>query len=268
MVAKFLAIAAACALLPVLCAGSRWHLAKEGGPAPAEVAGEGCDALIERYAAPPVRSSPPRQMPTELVPGYTMDGRIEVGDFFVDDTIGGKGSHYKYRRQDIDHMVKAAGSALQQRGRGGRKNEAWVVEALSGVQGHVEGAAALVFGSMEPWYEAMLVAAGAATVTTAEYNQLTYDHPQVTTVLPSELPAKLPESGGFDIALSISSFDHDGLGRYSDPLGPNNDLRAMKTARCFLKPGGIMLLTIPIGPDAVVWNLHRRYGKHRCDQMM
>ena len=24
---------------------------------------------------------------------------------------------------------------------------------------------------------------------------------------------------------------------------------------------GLLLLTVPIGPDVVVWNLHRRYGK-------
>jgi hypothetical protein len=65
------------------------------------------------------------------------------------------------------------------------------------------------------------------------------------------------------VALSISSFDHDGLGRYGDPLGPDNDLRAMRAARCLLRRQGVLLLTLPVGPDAVVWNLHRRYGALR-----
>jgi hypothetical protein len=232
------------------------------------VAGESCEVLIERYAAPPVRKPPPRDMPEELVAGFTMDSRIELGEFFVDDTIGGKGSHYKYPRHDIDYMVGAAKKTLSSGGRGGRKNERWVVEALHTHTEAIKGANALVFGSMEPWYEAMLLAAGAASVTTVEYNQLTYDHPDITTVLPSELPAQMP-SGGFDIALSISSFDHDGLGRYGDPLGPNNDLRAMRTARCLLKPaGGLLVMTIPVGPDVVVWNLHRRYGELRLPWML
>ena len=54
--------------------------------------------------------------------------------------------------------------------------------------------------------------------------------------------------GGFDIALSISSFDHDGLGRYGDPIDAIADIRAMRLAQCLLKPQGLMFLTIPIGP--------------------
>ena len=54
--------------------------------------------------------------------------------------------------------------------------------------------------------------------------------------------------GGFDIALSISSFDHDGLGRYGDPIDANADIRAMRLAQCLLKPNGLMFMTIPIGP--------------------
>jgi hypothetical protein len=34
----------------------------------------------------------------------------------------------------------------------------------------------------------------------------------------------------------------------------------MKKAYQLLKPGGILFLTIPIGPDVVVFNLQRRYG--------
>ena len=234
---------------------------------PSPVSSENCDELLSRYTAPAQRQSPPRDMPAELRDSYTMGGKIEVGAFFVDDTIGGKGSHYKYPRRDIDYMIQSAQRTLATGGRGGRKNERWVVEALSSQANTIEGARALVFGSMEPWYEAMLLAAGAQSVTTVEYNRLTYDHPNISVALPSDLLKKQPD-GGFDVALSISSFDHDGLGRYGDPLGPDNDLRAMRTARCLLKPNGLLFLTLPIGPDAVVWNLHRRYGALRLPWML
>jgi hypothetical protein len=32
----------------------------------------------------------------------------------------------------------------------------------------------------------------------------------------------------------------------------------MRLTRCLLRPGGLLLLTVPIGPDVVVYNLHRR----------
>lgn len=72
----------------------------------------------------------------------------------------------------------------------------------------------------------------------------------------------------YDIALSLSSFDHDGLGRYGDPIDPNADLHAMQTVRDVLRPNGTFFLTVPIGPDVIVWNLHRRYGKLRLPRLL
>ena len=92
---------------------------------------------------------------------------------------------------------------------------------------------------MEPWVEAAAIFAGAREVcihpidtgtsiflfhvVTVEYNSLTYNysssHSFIRTVSGSEFSAfYLNEVSSFDIALSVSSFDHDGLGRYGDPL--------------------------------------------------
>lgn len=249
----------------VILEEAKWTLTSA---APSPVASESCAALIERYSAPKLPSTgPPRQMPEELVAGFTMDGSIELGEFFVDDTMGGQGSHYKYPRRDIDHMIKGAAAALGST-RGGRKNDHWIADALKANRDIIKGGDVLIYGSMEPWYEAMMIAMEAKSVTTVEYNELTYDHPGITTATPQELPAIVEAKGGFDVALSISSFDHDGLGRYGDPLEPNNDLRAMRTARCFLKDTGVLVATVPIGPDVVVWNLHRRYGERRLPWML
>ena len=43
------------------------------------------------------------------------------------------------------------------------------------------------------------------------------------------------------------SFDHDGLGRYGDPINPDADLEAMQNAQRLLRPGHKMFLTVPIG---------------------
>eukprot|EP01052_Picozoa_sp_SAG31_P044687 SAG31_NODE_7883_length_1574_cov_1.466441_2_plen_185_part_00 len=51
-------------------------------------------------------------------------------------------------------------------------------------------------------------------------------------------------------------------------LVQNNDLRAFRTTRCLLKPGGTLFMTVPIGPDVVVWNLHRRYGRLRLPWLL
>jgi hypothetical protein len=71
-----------------------------------------------------------------------------------------------------------------------------------------------------------------------------------------------------DIAFSYSSFEHDGLGRYGDPLSPDGDLRAMQEAHTFLKDDGILFLGVPFGPDCLTWNAHRIYGKHRLPLLL
>ena len=51
--------------------------------------------------------------------------------------------------------------------------------------------------------------------------------------------------------LFISSFDHDGLGRYGDPINPEGDLQAMQTVASVLRDDGILFLTVPIGTYTV-----------------
>jgi hypothetical protein len=46
---------------------------------------------------------------------------------------------------------------------------------------------------MDPYHESLLLALGAQHVTTVEYNKLTYDHDQITTVTPAEFT--VPEGG-------------------------------------------------------------------------
>ena len=65
----------------------------------------------------------------------------------------------------------------------------------------------------------------------------------------------------FPFACSISSFEHDGLGRYGDPLNPDGDIEAMRNVKDnILEKGGILFLAVPCGVDKTVFNAHRVYG--------
>ncbi len=86
-------------------------------------------------------------------------------------------------------------------------------------------------------YEALAIAHGAAAVTTFEYNRLQYAHPLIETVLVNETQNNSALDAAFDVAMSISSFEHDGLGRYGDPLNPDGDMFAMRSTRRLLKRG-------------------------------
>ena len=119
-------------------------------------------------------------------------------------------------------------------------------------------------GSTQPWYESVVLEFG-GTPTTIEYNLPGYNHPEMKELLIQEY-WKTPIQ--FDVAFSISSFEHDGLGRYGDPLNPNGDLRAMAEMKKIVKKDGILFLAVPIGLDKIVWNAHRIYGQIRLPMLI
>ncbi|KAJ1453793.1 hypothetical protein M885DRAFT_567033 [Pelagophyceae sp. CCMP2097] len=200
---------------------------------------------------------------------FTRCGRITVeAAMFVDDSGGGAGTSYGYSKRDIDEMLSSA-SAIVANARlrgaraaltGRRVGDVWLLEGI--LDFVAPGAAVLVVGSQAPWYEALCLAAGAASVTTLEYNELSFEHPSLSTVRPATFwrsPAK------FDVILAASSLDHDGLGRYGDPLSPDGDLLTVDALRNeALKVNGTFLLQVPIGDeDVLAWNVMRIYGPLR-----
>jgi hypothetical protein len=118
----------------------------------------------------------------------------------------------------------------------------------------------VVMGSQSPWYESIALAYGASSVLTIEYQPIRSEHPLIKAITPEQL---VKSSSRFDVGFSISSFEHDGLGRYGDPVVPNADLMAMQQMRSILKPGGLLFLAVPVGIDTLVWNAHRIYGRKR-----
>jgi hypothetical protein len=82
------------------------------------------------------------------------------------------------------------------------------------------------------------------------------------------LKADLPEAD-FDLIINCSAIEHVGLDRYgASMLTDAGDLEAMKRLRYLLKPNKLMLLTIPVGRDAVIAPLHRIYGAVRLPMLL
>ena len=77
------------------------------------------------------------------------------------------------------------------------------------------------------------------------------------------------EQRSFDQILNCSSVEHVGLaGRYGSVDDPDGDLRAMEKMARILKPDGEMILTVPLGRDAVHPPLHRIYGEERLPRLL
>jgi hypothetical protein len=241
--------------------------------APAFAEPPSCTSRILVHERRNFTGPPPLDMPSDLSWAYTRCGAIPRAprDYYVDDTNEGRPTHYKYGSNDMHGLIKSAESLARMPNPLTLGKRGWLAAALQRHRDEVKGKRAVVFGSMTPMVETLLLAFGAAEVVTVEYNLLTYEHPSVRTTTPPVMEAALREGREvrFDVAVSLSSFDHDGLGRYGDPLCPDGDLLSNDAVRdLYLKPGGLYLLTVPIGPDVVVWNLHRRYGKVRLGLLL
>jgi len=124
----------------------------------------------------------------------------------------------------------------------------------------LQGRDVAILGSIFPWYESIVLSRGGRPVT-IEYNEIECDDDRLKTYTNQNF---YNIEKKFDFVISISSFEHDGLGRYGDPINPNGDLEAMDDVyNRFLNKNGILFLSVPIGKDTIVWNLHRIYGNKR-----
>lgn len=107
------------------------------------------------------------------------------------------------------------------------------------------------------------------TAVDLECVQWAYAHPGLRFIQGDILKLPLPREH-FDLVINCSTVEHVGLaGRYGVTENrPDGDLEAMARLRELMKPGGVMLLTIPVGQDAVFAPLCRVYGKERLPRLL
>lgn len=201
---------------------------------------------------------PPMTIPEELYNAFTLDGKIPVTYLYSDDSSSGVKS---YQNGQIQSLIDKA-----------NRRETWyygltdtyLYNALSKYANHITNKNVAVMGSAEPWYESILLAHNAHP-TTIEYNKIVSYDRRVEVLTVSEFDAN-PRL--FDSIISISSYEHDGLGRYGDRINPNGDIEAMQKTKKMLKDGGLLFLAVPVGKEAIVWNLHRVYGPLRLKALL
>lgn len=63
-----------------------------------------------------------------------------------------------------------------------------------------------------------------------------------------------------DSASCLHALEHVGLGRYGDPIDPDGHLKGFASLTALVKPGGMLYLSVPIGPQRIEFNAHRVFG--------
>lgn len=135
--------------------------------------------------------------------------------------------------------------------------------------GRVRRGAVAVFSSITPWAEASLHRFGAKSITSVDYNTAIVHAEIPVTTLSFQQISQADRVIQFDSIVSFSGIEHDGLGRYGDPINPDGDLSAMSELWNLLKPGGILFLGIPIArQDKLIFPYHRIYGPDRLQRLI
>lgn len=218
----------------------------------------GCELLGKKLK---ITSSiyPPKEIPESLLDDYTLKGKIPVEKWYLDDTYSPRTPKF-FSKKRISSLIKQAkNGTIQYYGDTGK----WLLEAVK--KHDIKNKHAVVMGCVIPNCQSICLAYGAKHCTTIEYNKLISTHPDLTMMIPEEYD-KNPIL--FDTGFSISSFEHDGLGRYGDPLDPNGDIKAMKKMKEILKSQGLFFLSVPVGIDTLTWNAHRIYGRIRLPLLL
>lgn len=125
----------------------------------------------------------------------------------------------------------------------------------------------MIGGSISPWVESIVLAlTGVSKVWVVDYQPIDMsDEDRVECILMDDLKSNRPEEL-FDIIISYSSIEHDGLGRYGDPVNPHGDMAAVAEFYTLLNPGGLLLLGVPrshLDVSFVEGNAHRLYNHER-----
>jgi len=204
---------------------------------------------------------PANTIPPELLSGYTMDGKVIIETKYRDDTnlqvqrMINKQYTKETFEKNLDRVAKRDTNYYGM-------TDSWLYQAL--FEYSIEGKDVVIIGSTAPWYEAVALAFGAKTITVFEYSERESFHESIK----YKHPNAQSETEKYDVCFSISSVEHDGLGRYGDPLNPNADLETMRHYKTLVKENGLMFLSVPVGEDRVYFNVHRVYGEERFPKLI
>jgi len=221
---------------------------------------------------------PPRNVPDALLDAFTMGGRAAVSNrYFNQRYSGGQALLPHWSASDLDARIASTSleEAMKDIYSYGMAEVRYVELAIARhAKIFIQGRVGVVWGSELPWVEVLLARHGAKQVVTVEYGRIDVDeHPVISATTPSQLAAMmLTRPRAFDFAVTFSSLEHSGLGRYGDSLNPYGDIEAMVQTWCLLRPGGLFILGVPAADpsashDEIVWNAHRLYGPHRLAEL-
>ena len=208
--------------------------------------------------------SPYKKIPVELINDYTINKKIQILKKFKDGSKKNgviwddKLIKYFYAKFTPENIKANNEGHYKYNGTKFGYGHIETLNLLNTIEKYnITNINVAVVGSEFPWIEAILLNLK-NKVTTIDYNIPKCKFKNLSCYDYFNFFKK--NKNIFDVIISYSSIEHSGLGRYGDPLDPNGDLKAINDIYNNLKENGLLILSVPIGKDALVWNCHRIYG--------
>jgi predicted SAM-dependent methyltransferase len=220
------------------------------------------NTLFDQLPKPSIEKplfGPVFSIPDKFLSDFTMQGRYPIFMQFRHETSGGTltwtKEYWDALTPKIDRLV-SAGEPV------GYSSDPHMMELLRTFP--VAGKSVVVIGSAHPLYEAIIHRMGGIP-STVEFRKIIHNIPGLNTYTVDEFQSLDIQ---FDCGVTISALEHDGLGRYGDPIDPLGDIKTMRSYKKIIKKNGIMFISVPVGQDAVCWNSHRIYGRFRLPMLL
>ena len=83
--------------------------------------------------------------------------------------------------------------------------------------------------------------------------------PNIRTMRADMMDSRSVPEGICDSVSCLHALEHFGLGRYGDPIDPRGHEKGLDSLVRMLEPGGTLYLSVPVGPERVFFNCHRRF---------
>ncbi len=203
----------------------------------------------------------------EQMRGFSMDGAVPVDEAWQDGVLPLEPS-VVFDDSDLDLYQAAlrgqpSSDATTRAAYGTAYGPPWETLRKALGDAALAGRRTAVLFPRTPWAcSACIETGGTPTLVSHDPIEIRSPRLQATTV---EQWRRRPEP--FDCVIALSVLEHEGLGLHREGIDPDGDLAGMAFCAELLKPGGRLLLEIPVGRDRVVFNLARIYGRTRLPRL-
>ena len=196
--------------------------------------------------------------PEDLYDSYTLNGEIPISYWYFNDSKN-KNSIIISNKNYSDIFESLKKNRFNYYGNEGQT----FLEAVKKYP--IKNKYVAIYGLAGPNCDAFSLFFGAKKIYVIEYNKPMIQNKKVIIYDVNDWEK---DNKKVDIAFCYSSFEHDGLGRYGDPLNPNGDIEAMNRLAEHLRDDSIVYFGVPLGADCLVWNTHHIYGPKRLPLLL